>query len=176
MSYLARSHIHLADVLLVSGQIEEATNEVAKGCSATARLVATDSSVQEWRAQVRDCWDVRARLSLEKGDLQQALRFAERALETAKSVRSADPVDSRYSLAQAYRVLGDIRRRLSDARGAQAAWRAGIGALPANVVEKPHETAERVILLHRLGRLEEAREGAARLAAIGYRLPELGAG
>jgi tetratricopeptide (TPR) repeat protein len=146
--------------------------ETASGCNETTRLLATDSSVQVWRANMRECWEMRARLSLASGDLKQAERFAERAVQTAKSVQSTDLVEDRYALAQSYRLLGDIRLRLGDKSGAQAAWKAALVTLPAGVAEKPNEMAEHAILLQRLGRSPEARERGARLDAMDYRSPE----
>lgn len=166
--FSARARLSLAGMALAAGQRGEAALQTANACDATARLLATDSSVQAWRANMRECWNMRARLSLAAGDARAAERFAERAVETASSVRSTDPVNDRYALAESRRLLGDARQRLGDRAGAEAAWKAALAAIPAGVAEKPSEMAEHATILMRLGRAAEARERAARLSAIGY--------
>ena len=50
-------------------------------------------------------------------------------------------------------------------------WNAGLSQLPANVAEEPHQMAERMQLLKRLGRGVEAQALANKLARIGFRDP-----
>ena len=171
--FSARARLNLAGMYLVSGQRGEAAREAVTGCNATANLLATDPSVQVWRANMRECWEMRARLSLAAGDAGQALSYSERAVQLARAVRSTDPVDDRYALAQSYRLLGDSRQLLGDGRGAQAAWEAGLATLPAGVPEKPSEMAERATLLKRLDRAADARMLYSRLTAMGYQQAEI---
>jgi tetratricopeptide (TPR) repeat protein len=167
--FSARARIYLAQDLFAAGSYANAATETATACNVTNSLVAKDSNVQRWRGNLRDCWTMRARLSLAGGDAQQALRFASSALDTAKSVRGTDAVSDRYATAAAYRLLGDIRRRIGDRPGAQAAWTAGLAVLPLTIAEKPREMAEHAMLLQRLGRAGEARNRAAQLTVMGYR-------
>lgn len=171
--FSARARLNLAGMYLVSGQRAEAAREAATGCNATANLLATDPSVQVWRANMRECWEMRARLSLAARDAGQAESYAKRAVELARSVRSTDPVDDRYALAQSYRLLGDTRQLRGDRDGAQAAWKAGLVSLPASVPEKPSETAERATLLMRLDRAADARMLYSRLTAMGFQQEEI---
>lgn len=166
--FSARARLNLAGMALAAGQRDEAALQTANACDATARLLATNSGVQVWRANMRECWEMRAQLSLATGNASAAVRFAERALGTAKSIRSTDPVDDRYALAQSYRLLGDARERLGDQPGAATAWTAALASLPAGVAEKPAEMAEHATILMRLGREAEARARASRLSSMGY--------
>ncbi len=167
--FSARARLNLAGMLLEQGQRDAAAREAHSACNVTARLLETDASVQLWRADMRDCWQMRTRLMLAAGDAVGAKVFAERALETARSVRSTDPVRDRHALAKSYRLLGDIRQRLGDKAGAQAAWGAALSALPVGVAEWPREMAEHAAILQRLGRAGEAQALARRLANIGFK-------
>ena len=171
--FSARARMDLARALLANGLKDEAATETNEACGVTSRLIAIDPNVQRWRANLRDCFDMRAQLALTDGTLPQAAGFAARAVQTAKAVRSTDPVEDRYAVAASYRLLGDIRHRLRDRTGAESAWQSGLSFLPANVAEKPNEMAEHAIILQRLGRGSEARGRTARLAAIGYRSSDL---
>ena len=171
--FASRARLDLADMALAAGQRAEAAREATVGCTVTARLIATDAAVQVWRANMRECWEIRARLDLAGGNARQAVVYAQRAVETAKSVRSTDAVEDKYALAQSYRVLGDARQRAGDRAGAKAAWEAGLQALPRGVAERPAEMAEHATIQIRLGRAGEARQRTARLAAMGYRTADL---
>jgi hypothetical protein len=92
-----------------------------------------------------------------------------RALASARTESNEDPVTDRYHIAASSRLLGDIRRRAGDERGAMAAWSAGLAQLPPNVAERPSEMEEHAQLLRRLGRGDEARPLADRLAAMGFK-------
>jgi tetratricopeptide (TPR) repeat protein len=171
--FSARARLNLAEVLLLTGQKDEAANETAQGCSASARLIATDPKVQASRSALRQCWEMRSRLAMASNDFTQAADCAERAAASAKTVESTDPIEDKYALARSYRLLGDARERLGDAAGAAAAWKAGLAALPAGVTEKPNEIAEGAMLLQRAGRGQEAQQRTDRLVAIGYRNTQL---
>jgi tetratricopeptide (TPR) repeat protein len=167
--FSARARMDLANALLNGGRTDEAATETEAACSVTSRLIATDSNVQRWRANLRDCFNLRAQLALAKGVPQDALSFATKAVNAGRSVASTDPVEDKYAVAKSLRLLGDIRRRLGDEAGAKSAWEAGLAMLPSNVAEKPNEMAEHAMLLQRLGRLNEANARTNRLANIGYR-------
>ena len=102
-------------------------------------------------------------------DSAQALSAAQRALASARSERSGDPVADRYRIAAAYRLLGDARERAGDREGASEIWSSGLAQLPASASERPQETSERAELLKRLGHGPEARALTEHLAQIGYR-------
>jgi hypothetical protein len=78
-------------------------------------------------------------------------------------------MDSRYKLAAAQRLAGDIARRQGNVLAARSAWQSAFTVLPRGVAERPSELSERSGLLRRLGRGAEARPIEARLAAMGFR-------
>jgi tetratricopeptide (TPR) repeat protein len=170
--FSSTAHLNLARQLLAEGKQSEAANEAAAGCTAIERILAQDPSVQWWRANHRDCMIVRAQLSLRGGDLQQSLGFAERAVESAKSVKTTDPAADLFATATAYRVLGDVRQKLGDSRGAQAMWTAGLQTIPAGTAEKPQEMISYVVLLQRLGRVSEVQQRIRWLRSAGYVIPQ----
>jgi tetratricopeptide (TPR) repeat protein len=167
-AFSARARLRLAEASLIAGQNADSLRETETACRITSRLLAADAKVHGWRANLRECWQMRARLSRANGNLQQAAKFAANAVATAGTVRSPDPVEDRYALAESYRLLGDVRQAQRDGDGARAAWKAGLSALPNRVAEKPSEMAEHAVLLQRLGRMAEARERIGRLSAMGY--------
>ena len=160
--------LDLARSLIALQKIEEASREAAAGCGAEAALRARDSSVARWRRLQTSCLETRSRLALAAADFAQARTLAERALASARSERSGDPIEDRYVIAAAQRLLGDALQRGGDEQGAQGAWSAALAQLPANVNERPWELNERAELLRRVGRMQQAQPLLARLKSIGY--------
>jgi tetratricopeptide (TPR) repeat protein len=111
----------------------------------------------------------RARLMLALRNSTAALAAAQAAIVSARAEGSSDPIAARYSIAAAYRLLGDAQRSMGDPAGATRAWSTALQQLPRSVPERPSELYERAQLLSRVGRSEEARQLLARLAAMGYR-------
>jgi len=167
-AFSARASLSLADALLMAGNQAEATNATDSGCNIVAQLLADQPRSAALRARMSECWEMRARLSLADGNTGRAKQFAERAVETARSVHSTDPIDDRHALASALRLLGDIRSRSGDAEGARAAWSAALAAMPANVAEKPDEMAERATILERLRKLDQSQPLWRALESIGF--------
>lgn len=91
-------------------------------------------------------------------------------------MNSSDGVDDRYAAAEAGRLIGDAHRALGDRQGAAAAWQAALALMPEGAPEQADEMSERQMILRRLGRSNEARRLADRLAAMGYREPEVSRG
>ena len=164
----AQSRLELAKALFSVNQTADSAVEARAGCNLAARISARDTRAT-WRHLQTTCLAVRSRLALARGANADALRLASQALASARTERSADPVRNRYSIAAVHRHLGDVHRRMGDSKAAKAAWSAALTQLPGNVPERPAEMHERAEILKRLGRADEARPIAARLAAIGYR-------
>jgi tetratricopeptide (TPR) repeat protein len=161
--------LELARNLLAVGQREEAAQQISAACQVTIAQRARNPGVARWRMLQTNCLDKQARLALASGATAEALAFAERALASARTESNEDPVTDRYHIAASSRLLGDIRRRAGDEQGAAAAWSAGLAQLPPNVAERPSEMEEHAQLLRRLGRGDEARPLADRLAAMGFK-------
>jgi tetratricopeptide (TPR) repeat protein len=165
--YLAAgARLSLALTLLSEGQRDEATQQGAFGCSLAARL---PSAYAEGRTHLGTiCAMTRARLALAAGATQQALLLAQQALDSARAEHSDDPISDKYRIAAKLRLLGDVRKRDGDSDGARAAWSSALAELPTNIPDRPADMYERLQLLQRLGRTEEAQPLAMRLKTIGY--------
>lgn len=166
--YATGVRLELGSTLLSLGRNREAAAETKAGCELMASLRTRDPDGSTWRNDQTSCLMNRALLALNGGSPADAIALAERALESARTERSVDPFKSRYRMAAAYRLIGDIRRRSGDGKAARLAWTAGLAQLPSNVTERPREIRERSALLERLGRTAEARAYNDRLKAIGY--------
>jgi len=161
--------LDLAKNLLALGHADAAASEIAAGCATANAFRARDATVARWRSLQTRCLSARARLALASGETAQAQGLAERALAAARSERGGDPVADRYNVAAAYRLLGDVRRRLGDSQGAAAAWSSGLAELSAKAAERPTEMNERAELLRRNGRASDAAMISARLRQLGYK-------
>jgi len=164
----AQAKLELAGMLLSLDRTKEAADPARSGCDLAGFVLARDPSAT-WSYLRTTCFTVRSRLALQAGTTAEALRFAEVALASARIERSEDPVKDRYSVAAAYRFLGDVRKRMGDEEAARTAWMTGLAQLPRNVTERSPELNGRLALLRRLNRADEARPLAARLEAMGYR-------
>jgi tetratricopeptide (TPR) repeat protein len=165
---LANTQLQLASSLLARGNTAEASEQAQAGCSVANALNTRGPNVVRWRTLQTLCLSVRARLALASGALPSALAFAGQALSSARSERSGDAITDRYSIAAAARLLGDIRQRAGDSKGAAAAWTDGLAQLPAKAAERPAEMNERAELLQRAGRDAEARAASMPLRSMGY--------
>jgi eukaryotic-like serine/threonine-protein kinase len=172
LEYSALAKSNLAYLLSVSGKPDEALPQNEASCAIISRLVVKDPTVADWRADLRECWIMRGYIAYAKGMNADAAAAAQKAIAVARSVKSADAGNDAFGLARADRLLGDARKELGDNVGAVAAWTAAFQSLP-RVSERPIETQEHAIILGRLGRAAEAQQLNQRLAATGYRLPEI---
>ena len=169
IEFAASAKIGLAEQLLASGGEDEAESQAASACASIDQLLVHDTHAQYWRRLLRDCLAVRSEIALKSGKAPLALPIAQRALEIARSSTSGDKIADRFAVARAWRLIGDGRRATGDPAGARAAWVSGFAALPTDAPERPVEMSERLQLLQRLGRADEARQISDRLNAIGYR-------
>ena len=176
LEFGTKARLNLAALLMARGEIAEANAQAQAGCASATQLLARDRSDASWRATSRDCLMVRARLALKSGANRLALELGNQALAAARSVNSSDGVDDRYAAAEAGRLIGDAHRALGDRQGAAAAWQAALALMPEGAPEQADEMSERQMILRRLGRSNEARRLADRLAAMGYREPEVSRG
>jgi tetratricopeptide (TPR) repeat protein len=172
LEFATKAQLNLASLLLANGESEEAATRTQAGCHNANRLIARDRTDASWRGTVRNCLMMRAKLALRSGANEQALQLGREALAAARSVNSSDRIGDGYAAAEAGRLIGDAHRALGDRRSAISAWQAALALLPAKAPEQASETSERRMLLHRLGRSEEARRLAKALAGMGYQEPE----
>ena len=163
----AQPRLQLAKTLLIVDRIAEAAAHARIGCDQAKRVLKRNPGTR-WRRLQTDCFSALARVALANGEKKEALSLVGKALASAQTERSADPIKDQFKIAGELRLLGDVRRRMNDLEGARSAWTAGLAQLPSNVTERPVEMKERAELLERLGRSDEARPIVKRLAAIGY--------
>ena len=163
----ARAKFELARTLLTANKSSDAAVVVLAGCTDTNRILARDSSAT-WSALRTACLSTRSRLALAQNMPDEALNLATKAVASARKERSADPVRDGYGVVTELRLLGDVRQRTGDKTGARAAWNEALAALPGHVTERSWEMNERVVVLRRLGRFDEARPLARKLGQLGY--------
>jgi tetratricopeptide (TPR) repeat protein len=173
LGYAAKAKANLAELLLLTGATDEAAQVNDSACGTIAAILRKDSTVQDWRGILRDCWMNRAQLATVQGNMTSATAAANRAIEVAKSIKNTDPTLDRFILAKAYRVLGDIRRQSGDLEGAKATWQVGLALIPQGIAERPSEAQIHVELLERLGRGAEARPLRQQLEGARYKYPTL---
>jgi tetratricopeptide (TPR) repeat protein len=166
--FAAQAGLELGDTLTSLGQEPEADARVREGCQRAARVLATDAGTW-WRRLRTRCFAVRTQLAIQDGSSGKAAALAEQALASAQMERSEDPTKDRYSVADAYRLLGDARRAGSDAAASRRSWEQGLATLPVNAAERPSEMRARAQLLQRLGRAEEAQRLFERLSDMGFK-------
>lgn len=165
----ALTHLTSARALLALGNDDDARSQWAAGCRLAAGLKAGGAGISRAQSVQTDCLSLQSRLAIASGAPAMALAPAKRALGSARLERNEDPITDRYRVAASYLLLGDVRQRTGDSRGAEAAWNAGLAQIPQGVAERPQDMDTRAELLRRVGRSAEARPLTARLAAIGYR-------
>jgi tetratricopeptide (TPR) repeat protein len=163
-----------AYLLLVSGKADEATAQNEASCGIISGLLKKDPSSADWRTAMQECWMMRGYIAYAAGRYEDAASASERAVAVGRLENSVDRARDAFDVAGAYRLLGDARKGAGDSRGAAAAWTAAVQSLPHVDAERPTEMREHAIVLARVGRTEEARKLEQRLAAIGYRLPDIG--
>jgi tetratricopeptide (TPR) repeat protein len=159
--YSGAAGLSLARVQFAAGQRDQAARNAATSCGLIASLRGL---VEQWVALQGNCLSLRAKLALASGQVDDARALAQQALAVARQGGGDDAIDQRYSIASAYRLLGDVDQRSGDGGSAARSWSAGLAALPAQGAEKPSESYERAELLRRLGRDKEARPISAQLS------------
>jgi tetratricopeptide (TPR) repeat protein len=162
-----RAHLALAQHELASRRVPAAAAQVERGCAYAARLQGAARSTVGSLVQ-QACLTSRAQLALAQGRPADAAAHAQRAVQLARSARSNDPVDDRYSLAASLLIAGDAYRATGNGEAARAAWQSGL-ELTRSDREQPGDTAIRAGLLERTGRAAEAARLRASLAARGIR-------
>jgi len=165
--FAANAQLELGRTLLAADQRKEAVEQTDAGCRLAVAPPSRDAT--QWRPLRTQCFATKARLALASGAKAEALGFAEQSLISARAEQSADAITKRYSVAAAYRLLGNARGATGDRAGARTAWSRGLSLLPANTVERPWEMYEHAQLLGSLDRAAEAGSLNERLRAIGYK-------
>ncbi|MBA3512244.1 toll/interleukin-1 receptor domain-containing protein [Sphingomonas sp.] len=167
----AVTDLDLGELQLAIGQSEAAGVSARAGCAIVTRLIERDSSVALWRSTIRgQCLALRARLALARNAPAeaQALAAARASIARAELARQASP-ETQFAVAEAELLRGQIAERLGDSVAARKAWVTAAAVWPKTSELRPEQLARQVLLLNRLGRPQEAKLVARRLAEIGYR-------
>ena len=173
LEYSMSAHLDLARYLLLTGSNSEASAHVQTGCAMVANLVRSHSPLLPgWRWRSVQCSILQARLALASGDSASAMRLAQGAIASAKSIHTGDAATDGITLATYYRSAGDIMQKAGDGTAANAAWGSALAAFPSGVAEKPVEKSEYAMILQRTGRKAEAQVLTSQLSAAGFRDPE----
>jgi tetratricopeptide (TPR) repeat protein len=168
IEFAMKAHLTLADILLEGRDRSASAAETNSACTSVSALLSRQKVSPAGQAGLRDCWLMRARIAAAAHSNEDALTAAGRAVAAAKSVKSADPADDGFSLANAYRLLGDVEKSLGNGAAAQQAYATALAALPKGAAERPAEVEEHAVILDRVGHEGEARQMTARLGQIGY--------
>lgn len=164
----ATIQLALVEPLVTLGRRTEADQLNAAGCAAAQALRRRDPTAARARSLDTTCRMNGAIIALAAGRPVEAIESARQAVVAAGDERNSDAVRNRYVLARAFRLLGDAQRLGGDRAAAEAAWTAGLAAIPTVATERPREMADRLVLLERLGRRSEARSLAERLRDTGF--------
>jgi eukaryotic-like serine/threonine-protein kinase len=172
MDWLVHSalvRLALAESLLSWGRLDQGAVHVRAACDQAERLLAKNAGASAARGPARRCLSLRAEYALAGGATEEARTLANRALQAARNQKTSDPVEDRYAVARALRLVGDTHARAGNRDVAKRAWSEALAVLPSGVAERPTEMSQRVEILERLGQGAQARPIIRRLRAIGYR-------
>ncbi len=169
----AWAKFELARFELAQRNIDEASALTSSFCDAADRLVARDSTVVDWRLDLRsECLEMRARIALARGSSPDARDFADRMADLANlEIARAPSNDARITLAIAQTLRGMIAQASGSGPDARAAFQAAAAAWPASEPDRPFLMARKVVILSGLGRRDAAEALASKLKRIGYEDP-----
>ena len=163
----------LARVKLVAGGVNEASALVRNACDTTDRLIAKDSTVVEWRLDLRSsCLEMLARVALADGDLAGARQQADNLVKTADDEWGrTHSSDARIARANALLVEGLVLRAAGKSADSVTAFRQAAASWPAGVPDRVQYLAQKAIIFKGTGRADDAASLEQRLASMGFKDP-----
>ena len=158
---------------LAQHDLEEASALTTSFCDTADRLVARDSTVIDWRLQLRGaCLEMRVRIALARGSLAEARDYDDRMINLAHDELARAPSnDARITLADAQMLRGIISRQSGSADEANAAFKSAVAAWPADEPDRPSLLARKAVIFTGLGRRDSFTALASKLDRLGYRDP-----
>lgn len=169
----AHAHLDFAELLLVTGNTEQAAAEVRSGCASAGRLLERDRTVVSWNNKLRrSCLTRRANVALARGALAEALILSQQSLAVAREAQEARSVESRVAIALSANLTGHAYNAMGRKAEAQRYWAEAAATWPQEVAYPPYDLAQQAALLRDAGDLGGAKRIAGRLETIGYRHPE----
>lgn len=169
MGRSANAQLTHAVVLLRTGNAGESRVYARNGCDLVARALARNRTVASWRITHRSCLALKAELALAEGAREEAALHARQMLLSARSEQGGDPLDKRFALATAYKLLGEVTWQSGNRQAALSAWRAGLSAFPDGIALTPRQMRERRELLERTGNHAEAKRLTSQWSQMGFR-------
>ena len=172
-SFAAWAEFGLARNRLGAGAVDEAAALTRTGCDTTDQLIAKDSSVPEWRLDLRSaCAELETRVALAHGDSGEAQRHADDLLATAESeLARTHSENAQVARANALLMKGIALRSARQGPASQAAFRQAAAAWPASASDRVTYLAQRALIRKSLGDTAAAADLAHRLATMGFREP-----
>ena len=169
----AAGRYDLARLQLAMGDVAGAASTARSGCDIADRLLQRDSSVADWKAQLRvRCLTMRARIAIATGANAEAVELSRQAVRAAQS--TPRPIEQRMLTFHARAIGGNALSALG--RNAEAAswWQAAVKSLPNSIQLRPTEMEQLAAVESRLGDRGAAARLTSKLAAMGYRYPGSG--
>jgi len=169
----ANAYLDRGELELASGDIGAAGASIGTGCESSSRLIERDSSVAEWRFDLRSsCLRLRERLALAQGANDEALLLAGQLVALARTEAAGkQSADTRFAIAYAELLRGLAASAAGNRATASAAFRTAAAQWPEGIALRPNRAAQQVLVFEGLGSSDKANALAAKLAAIGYRHP-----
>jgi tetratricopeptide (TPR) repeat protein len=169
----AASYADLGELQLNAGQIDAAGASARTACDITGRLIAKDSSVEDWRLDRQShCLSLRTRLALARGETAEALRSS-MAMEqlTRSEARKGITASKRDLLLLALLLRGLSEGSAGNRPAAQSSFSAALAAWPKGTAQTPTTTARLGLVYLGLGQTAAAASEQGKLDAMGYRHP-----
>jgi len=168
VEYAAGAKLDLTTILLSMGRVEEAAAQTRSACDLSTRLLARDRNVVLWRTIAIDCLTGRTAVAMASRSFAEAQQLAQRTVSEAQAFRGSDDVETRFTRASAYKLLGDVYAREGNRAEALKAWTAALATWPRST-ESPRQMAMKAEILSSLGRTADAEPLKRKLAEVGYR-------
>ena len=173
--WLGAFHGALGALETTEGRPGRALPDLKRACDIFSRLAARDATNSDWRLQLGVCHLRRAQ-ALETLDPARARGEARSAEQTLLPLLTRDVDEpTRGYIAMASVVRGRLESAHGDPAEAQAAWKHALEVLAPCRRPITHwkVLAPQAQALLELDRVDEARPAVERLAAMGYRAPDL---
>ena len=166
----AAGRYDLARLQLATGDLAGAGNTARAGCDIADRLLQRDSSVADWKAQLRvKCLNLRARIAIASGAASEAFELARQSLSAAQTTPRV--VEQRLLVFDARAVGGIALAASGNKADATSWWRSAESNLPRSIELRPVEMEQLAGIEKSLGNEAEASRLASALSAMGYRYP-----
>jgi eukaryotic-like serine/threonine-protein kinase len=169
----AATFLEMGDLQLTLDMTEEAGTSARTGCAVATQLASRDPTAIEWGMRLRSsCLHLRARLALARGAAEEAKSLASEVVALSRRYVDQPPIaESRFRLAGALLLRGQVDKANGDSDSARRAWRAALAAWPRGAEMNPRHLVTRALILEGLGYRREASAIAAKLQSMGFRHP-----